>query len=580
MQDVVQRTKGFVENLQSRDLQQKADHVIVISHGGTMKAMLLNLCGKHIPGRTNAKKYEEFGRNPRNCEMCCFRWAQPTLPYSISGADCHFLKSPWLSGAMVSADDVDASGGSGGGGNGGGDIAAAPFSISGQLGGHSGAGNLSEVEEEKEEEEGAGEEEGVQDSSLAWLESISKEQEFTINENEILGSGASTTVYAGRFQGEEVAVKVFDLTSMSVAEHSKLKKSMAQELQVLTTLNESPRIIRMFGCLWRERPSTGSVYTYPAKQQMMLLMERAVGGTVAALLDDKQRPLSDAQKGLIIYETALGMKYLHSKGVMHRDLKSVNLLLNDKGSVKVSDFGINFATSTVTRTTRTSTTSAGTTVPWMGPEQLMVPPAAFTEACDVYSLGIVMGEVLTRNTTPYPGLQDVQVYSRQWRRDRGRKVESRGRKKAKERREKRRIAGGERKRKKKERGERVRGGSKSERGQKSKSKSTSCKGNFSQHVRTKALYPLRLTFLPRAGRHGCPRWSTAHRTARVLRVPPTAAPTDDLMSLARRIAETIVCRGTVVVRCTADTIFHRGAIYPPFPFPSPPTHAPTHIHLV
>jgi hypothetical protein len=141
MQDVVQRTKHVVEDLQKRDLQQKADHVIVVSHGGTMKALLLNLCGKHIPGRTNAEKYEEFGRNPKNCEMCCFRWPQPTLPYSVSGADCHFLKSPWLS----AADDGDANDGGGGGEDGGGGRAAAPYSISGQLGGPSGiqgAGNL------------------------------------------------------------------------------------------------------------------------------------------------------------------------------------------------------------------------------------------------------------------------------------------------------------------------------------------------------------------------------------------------------------------------------------------------------
>jgi serine/threonine protein kinase len=187
----------------------------------------------------------------------------------------------------------------------------------------------------------------------------------------------------------------------------------------MKTLIESPRIIRVFGCC-----------ELPAKQQLMLLMERAVGGTVAALLNDKQRPLSDAQKGLIIYETALGMKYLHSKGVMHRDLKSANLLLNEKGRVKVTDFGVSFAPSTVT-STKTSTTSAGTT-PWMAPEQLMVPPAAFTEACDVYSLGIVMGEVMTRNTTPYPGLQDVQVYSRQRRKREG------GKKRAERRRNERR----------------------------------------------------------------------------------------------------------------------------------------------
>jgi serine/threonine protein kinase len=223
--------------------------------------------------------------------------------------------------------------------------------------------------------------------------------EFTINKKIILGSGASATVFAGRYQGADAAVKIFPLTNMSVEEQSKRKKGMAKEVQVMKTLNESPRIIRMFG--WCELPET---------QQLLLLMERAVGGTVAALLGDKRRLLSDGQKALIIYQTSLGMKYLYSKGVMHRDLKAVNLLLNEKGEVKVSDFGISFAPSTQTSTKTTSGASAGT-APWMAPELFGVPPAPFAEACDVYSFGIVMGEVMTRNTTPYPGLQQVQVDS-------------------------------------------------------------------------------------------------------------------------------------------------------------------------
>ena len=94
------------------------------------------------------------------------------------------------------------------------------------------------------------------------------ESEFTINEKIILGSGAFATVFAGRYQGAEAAVKVFNLTNVSIDEQSKLKKDMAKEVQVMKTLNESPRIIRMFG--WCELPE---------KQQLLLLMERAVAAS-------------------------------------------------------------------------------------------------------------------------------------------------------------------------------------------------------------------------------------------------------------------------------------------------------------
>jgi serine/threonine protein kinase len=229
--------------------------------------------------------------------------------------------------------------------------------------------------------------------------------ELTINqseltvENEILGRGAFAIVYAGQYQAREAAVKVFNLNGMSIDEKTQLKKNMVKELQVMKTLNESPCIIHMFGCCEK-----------PAKEQLMLLMERAAGGTLAALLDDKQQLLSDEHKGMFIYDTAVGMKYIHSKGVMHRDLKSANLLLDDKGRVKLSDFGISFATSTHTSTHTSTSMSAGTHA-WMAPELLNkgVVPTEFSEACDVYSFGIVMSEVLTRNITPYPGLDSVQV---------------------------------------------------------------------------------------------------------------------------------------------------------------------------
>jgi hypothetical protein len=93
MEEVTRRTKEFVQSLHAPKLWEEADHVIVVSHGGTMKALLLNLCEQWIPGYRFQDKLKAL-RNPKNCEWCCFQQPQPK-PYStgILLAECTFMKS-------------------------------------------------------------------------------------------------------------------------------------------------------------------------------------------------------------------------------------------------------------------------------------------------------------------------------------------------------------------------------------------------------------------------------------------------------------------------------------------------------
>ena len=78
--------------------------------------------------------------------------------------------------------------------------------------------------------------------------------------------------------------------------------------------------------------------------------------------------------------------------------------------MQVSDFGISKATSTHTSTAESvnpNTKSSAGTTPWMAPEILRCKP--HTEKCDVWSFGIVMGEVLTRSTKPYSDMNHAQI---------------------------------------------------------------------------------------------------------------------------------------------------------------------------
>ncbi|CAM9758501.1 unnamed protein product, partial [Sphacelaria rigidula] len=101
---------------------------------------------------------------------------------------------------------------------------------------------------------------------------------------------------------------------------------------------------------------------------------------------------------------ACGMNYLHGhqpSPILHRDLKSANLLLDDSFNVKICDFGL----ARLKAYTNSMTGNCGT-VQWMAPEVLA--SEKYTETADVYSFAIVCWELLER-ACPYEGMSQIQV---------------------------------------------------------------------------------------------------------------------------------------------------------------------------
>jgi len=85
--------------------------------------------------------------------------------------------------------------------------------------------------------------------------------------------------------------------------------------------------------------------------------------------------------------------FLHSHNILHRDLKSLNLLVGQDWVVKISDFGLS-------RIQATEMTGHRGTVPWMAPEVLGTSSSektTYTERSDVYSFGLTLNEMMTRN---------------------------------------------------------------------------------------------------------------------------------------------------------------------------------------
>lgn len=131
-------------------------------------------------------------------------------------------------------------------------------------------------------------------------------------------------------------------------------------------------------------------------------MEYMSGGSLRKYLH-QQEPYS-VPLNLILklaLDIAHGMQYLHSQGILHRDLKSENLLLGEDMCVKVADFGISCLESQCK-----SPKGFTSTYRWMAPE--MIKEKHHTKKVDVYSFGIVLWELLTA-LTPFDDMTPEQA---------------------------------------------------------------------------------------------------------------------------------------------------------------------------
>ncbi len=190
-----------------------------------------------------------------------------------------------------------------------------------------------------------------------------------------LGSGASATVYLAEDQSlrREVAVKV--LRAGLTSDGAFLKRFRAEAVAV-AGLNH-PHVLRVFD--WGE--AQGSAW---------LVTEYLAGGSLRDLLDERGT-LSIAQVASIGAQAADGLAYAHARGFVHRDVKPTNLLFDDAGRVRITDFGVARALAEA-QWTEPADGLIGT-VRYSSPEQALGRPVDPTS--DVYSLALVLYECVT-----------------------------------------------------------------------------------------------------------------------------------------------------------------------------------------
>lgn len=106
-------------------------------------------------------------------------------------------------------------------------------------------------------------------------------------------------------------------------------------------------------------------------------------------------PIFDAMQ-YFLYQILRGLKYVHSAHVLHRDLKPSNLLLNSNCDLKIGDFGLARTTSETDFMTEYVVTR------WYRAPELLLNCSEYTAAIDIWSVGCILGEIMTRKPL-FPG---------------------------------------------------------------------------------------------------------------------------------------------------------------------------------
>lgn len=220
----------------------------------------------------------------------------------------------------------------------------------------------------------------------------------------MIGQGSFGTVYLAlhAITGELMALKQVEMPSSNNtavdAKKNNMVEALKREIDLLRELKHA-NIVQYLG--------SNSDDTH-----LNIFLEYVAGGSVATMLVN-YGSLPEPLISNFVRQILHGLAYLHSKDIIHRDIKGANILVDNHGSVKISDFGIS---KRVESTLRTSVVhpkgragqrvSLQGSVFWMAPE--VVKQTAYTRKADIWSLGCLIVEMMT-GSHPHPNCTQLQA---------------------------------------------------------------------------------------------------------------------------------------------------------------------------
>ncbi|KAJ6798169.1 serine/threonine-protein kinase STY8-like [Iris pallida] len=200
---------------------------------------------------------------------------------------------------------------------------------------------------------------------------------------ENIASGSCGDLYHGSYNGQEVAIKFL----RSEHRNGPSIEEFAQEVRILREVQHR-NVVRFVGAC-----------TKPP--QFCILTEYMPRGSLYDLLRKRDKNLEVSLLLKFALDVCNGMDYLHQNNIIHRDLKTANLLMDNNNVVKVADFGVaRFQNQAGVMTAETGTYR------WMAPE--VINHQAYDQKADVFSFAIVLWELAT-SKLPYEKKTPLQA---------------------------------------------------------------------------------------------------------------------------------------------------------------------------
>ncbi|MGR3763813.1 Stk1 family PASTA domain-containing Ser/Thr kinase [Rossellomorea sp. NS-SX7] len=203
----------------------------------------------------------------------------------------------------------------------------------------------------------------------------------------LIGGGGMANVYLAHdmILDREVAIKML---RMDFANEEEFIKRFQREAQSATSL---------------VHPNIVSIYDVGEEDDLYYIVMEYVQGMTLKQYIQQHSPVGIDTALDIMKQLTMAISHAHQNHIVHRDIKPHNILIDDEGTVKITDFGIAMALSA---TSITQTNSVLGSVHYLSPEQARGGMA--TKKSDIYSLGIVMFELLT-GRLPFSGESAVSI---------------------------------------------------------------------------------------------------------------------------------------------------------------------------